>query len=210
MVPSYGIFHRKVYWISLHHNCNVPWASSFLSFQEDARDKSPAKKKQKKEPVPISEEEDLDQETFTICKERMWPVKKALKELVNPDRGLFVEHIRSCVLKIGNHIAECLKENLWIFVSKFMECDARKLHKLYKRVHKKRSQEEELEQQKKEEAGGTRRYFTRSPLGPAGFCGVPLAPHHSSSSSSSSKGPPSTALFFPDAWAPARQLQPPE
>uniref|UniRef100_A0A803U1K8 Chromodomain helicase DNA binding protein 2 n=1 Tax=Anolis carolinensis TaxID=28377 RepID=A0A803U1K8_ANOCA len=114
------------------------------------------------EPVPIGEDEedDLDQETFSICKERMRPVKKALKQLDKPDRGLSVqeqlEHTRSCLLKIGDRISECLKEysdqehiklwrrNLWIFVSKFTEFDARKLHKLYKMAHKKRSQEEEV------------------------------------------------------------------
>ncbi|XP_023583579.1 chromodomain-helicase-DNA-binding protein 2 [Trichechus manatus latirostris] len=114
------------------------------------------------EPVPIGEDEDddLDQETFSICKERMRPVKKALKQLDKPDKGLNVqeqlEHTRNCLLKIGDRIAECLKaysdqehiklwrRNLWIFVSKFTEFDARKLHKLYKMAHKKRSQEEEV------------------------------------------------------------------
>ncbi|OXB73901.1 UNVERIFIED_CONTAM: hypothetical protein H355_015254, partial [Colinus virginianus] len=120
------------------------------------------------EPVPIGEDEDddLDQETFSICKERMRPVKKALKQLDKPDKGLTVqeqlEHTRNCLLKIGDRISECLKaytdqdliklwrRNLWIFVSKFTEFDARKLHKLYKMAHKKRSQEEE-EQKKKED-----------------------------------------------------------
>uniref|UniRef100_A0A8C3UG74 DNA helicase n=1 Tax=Catharus ustulatus TaxID=91951 RepID=A0A8C3UG74_CATUS len=94
-----------------------------------------------------------------ICKERMRPVKKALKQLDKPDKGLTVqeqlEHTRNCLLKIGDRISECLKaytdqdhiklwrRNLWIFVSKFTEFDARKLHKLYKMAHKKRSQEEE-------------------------------------------------------------------
>ncbi|KAM8972310.1 chromodomain-helicase-DNA-binding protein 2 [Pelodytes ibericus] len=119
------------------------------------------------EPVPIGEDEedDLDQETFSICKERMRPVKKALKQLDKPDKGLSVqeqlEHTRTCLLKIGDRISECLKSysdqehvkqwrrNLWIFVSKFTEFDARKLHKLYKMAHKKRSQEEE-EQKKRD------------------------------------------------------------
>ena len=47
------------------------------------------------------------------CKERMRPVKKALKQLDKPDKGLSVqeqlEHTRSCLLKIGDRIAECLK-----------------------------------------------------------------------------------------------------
>ncbi|XP_029806869.1 chromodomain-helicase-DNA-binding protein 2 isoform X5 [Suricata suricatta] len=128
------------------------------------------------EPVPIGEDEDddLDQETFSICKERMRPVKKALKQLDKPDKGLNVqeqlEHTRNCLLKIGDRIAECLKaysdqehiklwrRNLWIFVSKFTEFDARKLHKLYKMAHKKRSQEEE-EQKKKDDVIGGKKPF---------------------------------------------------
>ncbi|XP_043934314.1 chromodomain-helicase-DNA-binding protein 2 isoform X2 [Protopterus annectens] len=114
-----------------------------------------------KEPVLIDNEEDeLDQETFSMCKEKMRPVKKALKQLDKPDKGASVqeqlEHTRSCLLKIGDRIAECLKtyrdqeqikqwrRNLWIFVSKFTEFDAKKLHKLYKMAHKKRSQVEEV------------------------------------------------------------------
>uniref|UniRef100_A0A8C2CVU5 Chromodomain helicase DNA binding protein 2 n=1 Tax=Cyprinus carpio TaxID=7962 RepID=A0A8C2CVU5_CYPCA len=106
------------------------------------------------EPVPIGGEDDeLDQETFSICKERMRPVKKALKQLDKPDEGLSVQeqlqHTRTCLLKIGDRITECLKSysdpehvkiwrrNLWIFVSKFTEFGARKLHKLYKMAQKK-------------------------------------------------------------------------
>ncbi|XP_051579772.1 chromodomain-helicase-DNA-binding protein 2-like isoform X3 [Myxocyprinus asiaticus] len=120
------------------------------------------------EPIPIGDEDDeLDQETFSICKERMRPVKKALKQLDKPDEGLSVQeqlqHTRTCLLKIGDRITECLKSyndpehvktwrrNLWIFVSKFTEFGARKLHKLYKMAQKKRSQEEEKEQKKKDD-----------------------------------------------------------
>uniref|UniRef100_A0A8C5RMP3 Chromodomain helicase DNA binding protein 1 n=1 Tax=Laticauda laticaudata TaxID=8630 RepID=A0A8C5RMP3_LATLA len=109
------------------------------------------------EPVPISEDsEELDQKTFSICKERMRPVKAALKQLDRPEKGLSereqLEHTRQCLIKIGDHITECLKEytnpeqikqwrkNLWIFVSKFTEFDARKLHKLYKHAIKKRQE----------------------------------------------------------------------
>ncbi|XP_073509404.1 chromodomain-helicase-DNA-binding protein 2 isoform X2 [Phyllobates terribilis] len=131
------------------------------------------------EPVPIGEEEedDLDQETFSICKERMRPVKKALKQLDKPDKGLTVqeqlEHTRTCLLKIGDRISECLKSysdqeqiklwrrNLWIFVSKFTEFGARKLHKLYKMAHKKRSQEEE--EQKKKDAQPSKKLFRPEP-----------------------------------------------
>ncbi|XP_049727375.1 chromodomain-helicase-DNA-binding protein 1 isoform X2 [Loxodonta africana] len=112
------------------------------------------------EPVPIAEEsEELDQKTFSICKERMRPVKAALKQLDRPEKGLSereqLEHTRQCLIKIGDHITECLKEytnpeqikqwrkNLWIFVSKFTEFDARKLHKLYKHAIKKRQESQQ-------------------------------------------------------------------
>lgn len=115
------------------------------------------------EPVPIAEEsEELDQKTFSICKERMRPVKAALKQLDRPERGLSereqLEHTRQCLIKIGDHITECLKEytnpeqikqwrkNLWIFVSKFTEFDARKLHKLYKHAIKKRQESQNNDQ----------------------------------------------------------------
>ncbi|XP_037340666.2 chromodomain-helicase-DNA-binding protein 1 [Pungitius pungitius] len=107
--------------------------------------------------VLVSEEsEELDQRTFSVCKERMRPVKAALKQLDRPEKGLSereqLEHTRQCLIKIGDHITECLKEysnpeqikqwrkNLWIFVSKFTEFDARKLHKLYKHAIKKRQE----------------------------------------------------------------------
>uniref|UniRef100_A0AAQ4PUS1 Chromodomain helicase DNA binding protein 2 n=1 Tax=Gasterosteus aculeatus aculeatus TaxID=481459 RepID=A0AAQ4PUS1_GASAC len=113
------------------------------------------------DPIPIEGKEDdgLDQDTFSVCKERMRPVKKALKQLDKPDEGLSdqeqLQHTRTCLLKIGDRITECLKayadpelvkiwrRNLWIFVSKFTEFGARKLHKLYKMAQKKRSHEEE-------------------------------------------------------------------
>ncbi|KAJ0069416.1 hypothetical protein NL108_006011, partial [Boleophthalmus pectinirostris] len=123
------------------------------------------------EPIPIQgkEDDELDQETFSICKERMRPVKKALKQLDKPDEGLSdqeqLQHTRTCLLKIGDRISECLKaysdpehvklwrRNLWIFVSKFTEFGARKLHKLYKMAQKKRSHEEEKEHKKKDDGG---------------------------------------------------------
>ncbi|KAM4754093.1 chromodomain-helicase-DNA-binding protein 1-like isoform 2-T3 [Cyanocitta cristata] len=115
------------------------------------------------ETVPISEEsEELDQRTFSVCKERMRPVKAALKQLDRPEKGLSereqLEHTRQCLIKIGDHITECLKEytnpeqikqwrkNLWIFVSKFTEFDARKLHKLYKHAIKKRQESQHSDQ----------------------------------------------------------------
>ncbi|XP_053789350.1 chromodomain-helicase-DNA-binding protein 1-like isoform X3 [Vidua chalybeata] len=112
------------------------------------------------ETLPISEEsEELDQRTFGVCKERMRPVKAALKQLDRPEKGLSereqLEHTRQCLIKIGDHITECLKQytnpeqikqwrkNLWIFVSKFTEFDARKLHKLYKHAIKKRQESQQ-------------------------------------------------------------------
>ncbi|XP_059917236.1 chromodomain-helicase-DNA-binding protein 2 isoform X1 [Gadus macrocephalus] len=122
------------------------------------------------DPVPIGDEDDeLDQDTFSVCKERMRPVKKALKQLDKPDEGLSdqdqLQHTRTCLLKIGDRITECLKaytdpehaktwrRNLWIFVSKFTEFGARKLHKLYKMALKKRSHEEEKDHKKREDSG---------------------------------------------------------
>uniref|UniRef100_A0A8C9V087 Chromodomain helicase DNA binding protein 1 n=1 Tax=Scleropages formosus TaxID=113540 RepID=A0A8C9V087_SCLFO len=116
------------------------------------------------ENAPISEEsEELDQKTFSVCKERMRPVKAALKQLDRPEKGLSereqLEHTRQCLIKIGDHITECLKEysnpeqikqwrkNLWIFVSKFTEFDARKLHKLYKHAIKKRQENTQVSDQ---------------------------------------------------------------
>uniref|UniRef100_A0A803WE06 Chromodomain helicase DNA binding protein 2 n=1 Tax=Ficedula albicollis TaxID=59894 RepID=A0A803WE06_FICAL len=154
--------------VTRHHFCEGVW-TCLLSDCGEAKSGSKGKRSQGpvhitagSEPIPIGEDEDddLDQETFSICKERMRPVKKALKQLDKPDKGLTVqeqlEHTRNCLLKIGDRISECLKaytdqdhiklwrRNLWIFVSKFTEFDARKLHKLYKMAHKKRSQEEEV------------------------------------------------------------------
>uniref|UniRef100_A0A672QFX2 Uncharacterized protein n=1 Tax=Sinocyclocheilus grahami TaxID=75366 RepID=A0A672QFX2_SINGR len=112
--------------------------------------------------LPLSDEsEELDQKTFSVCKERMRPVKAALKQLDRPEKGLSereqLEHTRQCLIKIGDHITECLREytnpeqikqwrkNLWIFVSKFTEFDARKLHKLYKHAIKKRQENAQVQ-----------------------------------------------------------------
>ncbi|KAF3854783.1 hypothetical protein F7725_022838, partial [Dissostichus mawsoni] len=67
------------------------------------------------DPVPIEgkDDDELDQETFSVCKERMRPVKKFLKQLDKPDEGLSdqdqLQHTRTCLLKIGDRITECLK-----------------------------------------------------------------------------------------------------
>lgn len=96
---------------------------------------------------------DLDPSIFNECKEKMRPVKKSLKALDKPDSNLssqqLVDHTRQCLLSIGKQIDICLKEykdpdkikewrsNLWYFVSKFTEFDAKKLFKLYKHALKK-------------------------------------------------------------------------
>lgn len=95
---------------------------------------------------------DLDPVIFNECKEKMRPVKKALKALDNPDQSLSeqeqVNHTRMCLIQIGEQINVCLSEytdpdkikewrsNLWYFVSKFTEFDAKKLYKLYKHAAK--------------------------------------------------------------------------
>lgn len=106
------------------------------------------------EPRALTVLGDLDPNVFNECKEKMRPVKKALKALDNPDQSLStqdqVAHTTDCLLRIGKQIDECLREyaespervkewrsNLWYFVSKFTEFDAKKLFKLYKRALKK-------------------------------------------------------------------------
>lgn len=87
------------------------------------------------------------------CKEKMRPVKKALKALDRPDQSLSeteqVAQTRQCLVQIGNQINTCLAEyrdpeqikewrsNLWYFVSKFTEFDPKKLYKLFKHATKK-------------------------------------------------------------------------
>ncbi|XP_025837441.1 chromodomain-helicase-DNA-binding protein 1-like isoform X1 [Agrilus planipennis] len=93
----------------------------------------------------------------------MRPVKKALKALDNPDQSLSeaeqVNHTMLCLLQIGEQINVCLanytdpeklkewRSNLWHFVSKFTEFDAKKLYKLYKKACKKNEKKKEDSQQ---------------------------------------------------------------
>uniref|UniRef100_A0A1I8MBI8 Chromodomain-helicase-DNA-binding protein 1 n=1 Tax=Musca domestica TaxID=7370 RepID=A0A1I8MBI8_MUSDO len=95
---------------------------------------------------------DLDPNIFNECKEKMRPVKKALKALDRPDTSLSsqdqIKHTRDCILSIGKQIDACLdaynkdsekkewRSNLWYFVSKFTEFDAKKLFKMYKNALK--------------------------------------------------------------------------
>ncbi|BFF94261.1 chromodomain-helicase-DNA-binding protein 1 [Drosophila madeirensis] len=103
---------------------------------------------------------DLDPSIFNECKEKMRPVKKALKALDQPDLSLSdqdqMQHTRDCLLQIGRQIDVCLqpygdsekkewRSNLWYFVSKFTELDAKHLFKIYKHA---------LKQQHGRESGG--------------------------------------------------------
>lgn len=100
---------------------------------------------------------ELDHDTFRECKERLRPVKKALKQLDRPppaptgnEEQVKNDHVRRCLLQIGDRVIECLREfddperirtlrqSLWIFVSKFTEFNAEKLHKMYKVAVKRR------------------------------------------------------------------------
>ncbi|XP_038114415.1 chromodomain-helicase-DNA-binding protein 1 isoform X1 [Culex quinquefasciatus] len=110
------------------------------------------------EPAQLNIIGDLDPSVFNECKEKMRPVKKALKTLDNPDQTLppqeQVNQTRACLLAIGNQINQCLtafkdpekikewRSNLWYFVSKFTEFDAKKLFKLYKHALKRSEGEE--------------------------------------------------------------------
>ncbi|KAJ8923662.1 hypothetical protein NQ315_010242 [Exocentrus adspersus] len=144
----------------------------------DKKEKKKDKKKDKKtsgpmhfstnEPVALDVLGDLEPAIFNECKEKMRPVKKALKALDNPDQSLSeadqVQHTRECLLQIGEQINSCLtqytdpekvkewRSNLWYFVSKFTEYDAKKLYKLYKKACKK---SEKSEKKEKDETAST-------------------------------------------------------
>jgi chromodomain-helicase-DNA-binding protein 1 len=66
------------------------------------------------EPRALDVMGDLDPAIFDECKEKMRPVKKALKALDNPDQTVSeqeqLNHTRNCLLQIGNQINHCLTE----------------------------------------------------------------------------------------------------
>lgn len=66
------------------------------------------------EPKAINVLGDLDPVIFTECKERMRPVKKALKALDNPDQSMSeteqVQHTRDCLIQIGEQINTVLAQ----------------------------------------------------------------------------------------------------
>lgn len=67
-----------------------------------------------KETVALTVLGDLNPSIFNECKEKMRPVKKALKALDNPDQSLSeheqVQHTRECLLQIGEQINVCLSQ----------------------------------------------------------------------------------------------------
>ncbi|EDV27041.1 uncharacterized protein TRIADDRAFT_54568 [Trichoplax adhaerens] len=95
----------------------------------------------------------LDNEAFVACKEKMRPVKRALKVLEQPMEDMpqeqQVSQTKECLLQIGDHIStvchefdanatKLWKSNLWIFVSNFTSFEAKQLHKVYKQAVKER------------------------------------------------------------------------
>ncbi|XP_012220064.1 chromodomain-helicase-DNA-binding protein 1 isoform X2 [Linepithema humile] len=95
---------------------------------------------------------ELEPKIFDECKEKMRPVKKALKALDKPDMSLSEEErvarARRCLFQIGNHVQTCLEEykerdqieewksHLWDFASKFTNFKAKKLYRMYKNLMK--------------------------------------------------------------------------
>ncbi|XP_025903676.1 uncharacterized protein C17orf64 homolog [Nothoprocta perdicaria] len=91
--------------------------------------------------------EDLDEDTFKICKEFLRPYKKSLRKLHLPQhmaREKKLKYTRESLTLLGDHISMFLeqhckpaevshwKQMLWTYVALFSEMDARQLHRLYK------------------------------------------------------------------------------
>lgn len=87
---------------------------------KEKKKRAPRKKKDagpmhfaaKTEPTPVNVLGDLDPVIFNECKEKMRPVKKALKSLDNPDPNMDdkeqIEHTKRCLIQVGDRIKECL------------------------------------------------------------------------------------------------------
>ncbi|TGZ51023.1 Chromodomain-helicase-DNA-binding protein 1 [Temnothorax longispinosus] len=123
------------------------------------------------EPRAVDVIGELDPPIFDECKEKMRPVKKALKALDTPDMSLSQEErvarARRCLFQIGNHITTCLAEykspeqanewkgNLWYFASKFTNFKAKKLYKMYKNLkhNEKASHEKHFDKQQQADSG---------------------------------------------------------
>lgn len=99
--------------------------------------------------------DELDRNIFLKCKEIMRPMKKELIQLEKIDYSRWHEEpeLETCIISIGDRIAECLKvyhsdvcmmkewrNYLWTFVAKFTEFEAKKLYRYYKKKVKKNFQ----------------------------------------------------------------------
>ncbi|EDW03164.1 chromodomain-helicase-DNA-binding protein 1 [Drosophila grimshawi] len=120
---------------------------------------------------------DLDPSIFNECKEKMRPVKKALKALDQPDISLSdqdqLQHTRDCLFQIGRQIDVCLqpygetekkewRSNLWYFVSKFTELDAKRLFKIYKNALKQQTQADTPKDSATSDGGKSKRARTEN------------------------------------------------
>ncbi|XP_062448792.1 CHD1 helical C-terminal domain containing protein 1 [Rhea pennata] len=91
--------------------------------------------------------DDLDEDTFKICKEFLRPFKKSLRKLYLPQHITKVKKLKytkESLTLLGDHINMFLQQHckpsevkhwkkmLWRYVSLFSEMDARQLHRLYK------------------------------------------------------------------------------
>uniref|UniRef100_A0A8B9PU21 Chromosome 17 open reading frame 64 n=1 Tax=Apteryx owenii TaxID=8824 RepID=A0A8B9PU21_APTOW len=91
--------------------------------------------------------DDLDQDTFQICKEYLRPFKKSLRKLYLPQHVAGekkLKYTKESVTLLGDRINMFLQQHckpsevrhwkkmLWRYVSLFSEMDARQLHRLYK------------------------------------------------------------------------------
>lgn len=81
--------------------------------KKDAKKNRPMHFAAQAEPTPVAYLGEMDPVIFNECKEKMRPVKKALKGLDNPDMNLpeldQIKATKSCLILIGQRITECLK-----------------------------------------------------------------------------------------------------
>ncbi|KAI1296747.1 Chromodomain-helicase-DNA-binding protein 2 [Halotydeus destructor] len=116
------------------------------------------KKKKKDQPMhytanaePQIADADLDPEIFALCKEKLRPVKKVLKQLDKCSELKGAEKkdlVKECLVSIGKRIQKCLddatdekdakkfRNQLWTFVAKFTEYEPKKCYKMFKSAMK--------------------------------------------------------------------------
>lgn len=181
--------HKQEDYVSPHHSESEHTISNTPNEQKASKKKKTKKTVEKKNTKRLKEEktrderisspavpeenpvvvmdfrEEMAEETFKKCKEKMRPEKKSLQQLDSPDQKSTpkeqVQTTKKCLLNIGDHIERCLDEytkepkeldvwrsNLWSFVAKFTELGPAKLHKLYRAASRKR--DVQRDEQKKE------------------------------------------------------------